>query len=112
MLRRLRLVLIALDVALAATLPAGARTMPMSALTTGSTVHPPCSNRTPAGPCRHGMPACPVLACVGAAAVLPARTVLPGRAALPTAYAVALHVRWRSALPDPDPIPPRPVALV
>ena len=115
MLRRLRFVLIALAVALAATLPSGLRAMPMPALAAGSAIQPPCAgctNGAPAGPGHHGMPACPVFACVGATAVLPARTALPGYSTLSTAYAMERYVRWRSALPNPDPIPPRPVALV
>lgn len=112
MLRRLRLVLIALAVAFAAMLPAGLRAMPMPTLATGSATQPPCTKRTPASPCHQGMPACPVFACIGAAAMLPALAALPRRAALPASYVMERPARPRSALPDPDPIPPRPVALV
>jgi hypothetical protein len=115
MLRRLTQVLIALIVALAATMPASVRAMPMPAGMTGMDVQTDCPScpDTPAGTNPDKMPTCPILACVGAVATLPSPALLPERV-LPHAasYLLAPPVRWTGAPIAPDPFPPRPFVLV
>lgn len=110
MLRRFAHLLIAFVVALAAAMPAGARPMPMAADAVGTAVHHGCQT------CPHDptgkLPACPILACASAAAVLPAPALLPERILLRAAYLMARPVRWTAAAHAPDPFPPRSVALV
>lgn len=117
MLRRLTRVLIALLVALAATMPIGARAMPMPM--------PPAAGGVDAGqPCQNcpqphqpgsmdpgKMPACQVLACTGALATLPVPALMHERVQFKVAYGQPTPARWDGAAPAPDPFPPRPVAL-
>jgi hypothetical protein len=115
MLRRLTHLLLALVVALATTMSMSARAMPMSADMTRMTVERHCPNcpherRTGTNPDQ--MPACQVLACAGAVAILTTPALLPVRVLLRTAYPAALPVRWAVAPLAPDPFPPRPIALV
>lgn len=106
--------LIALILALAATMPAGARVMPMPADATGMAVHHGCQTcpRDPTGSKLGKMSACQILACASAVAVLPAPALLPERILLGTAYLVAFPARWAGAPPRPDPFPPRPIVLI
>lgn len=114
MFRRLAGVLIAFIVAFAAAMPAGARAMPMSAGAMGTAVHHCCQaclhDQTGSNPGK--MPACQVLACASAVAVLPVPILLPGRILLSAAYPTALPVRWPAAPPTPDPFPPRAIVLI
>lgn len=106
--------LIAVIVALAATMPAGARVMPMAPDAAGAAIHRGCQT------CPHDengshpgkMPACQILACAGAIAVLPGPALLPGRVLLSASYLTALPERWTAEWPAPDPFPPRPLVLI
>ena len=116
MLRRFAHVLIALVVAMATTVPLDLRAMPMPADMAGKTLHQPCQNCPQ--PHQTGstnpdkMPACLALACAGAVATLPTPVLLPGRVLLSAAYLMIVPVRWTGTRPTPDPLPPRPLALV
>ena len=115
MIRRLTNVLVALIVALVAMVSVTARAMPMPAGMTGMAVQqhcPSCPQHTGTGSDRDMMPACQVLACPVAVAVLPASTLLPGRILLQATYLMGPPVRWTEAAPAPDPFPPRPITLV
>lgn len=114
MLRRLAHVLIAFIVALAATMPIGARAMTMPAAIAGAAVHqcPSCPDHSRIAPASDKMPACPLVACASAVAVLPALALLPERVALRTTYLPAISIRPAGALRAPDPFPPRSIALV
>ena len=114
MLRRLAPVLLAVLFALVATLPLGGRAMSLAAGTAGTAMHQHCascpSSRSDTAPDK--MPACQVLACAGAVAVLPTAAWLPGRILLGTVHPQPLARQWIGALPAPDPFPPSPIALV
>lgn len=109
-------VLVALVVALATMAPLDLRAMPMSGGMAGMVFHQPCQDC----PQSHQtgstnpdtMPACQAVACTGAVATLPAPVLLPGRVLLPAAYLMIVPVRWTGTRPTPDPLPPRPLALV
>lgn len=114
MSRRLMHFMLALIVALAATMPIDARAMSMPATMTGAAVHqcPSCPDHSGTPPASHKMPACPLLACVMASAVLPIPVMLPERVALRTSYLPAISTRPAGALCAPDPFPPRSFAFV
>jgi hypothetical protein len=106
-------VLLAVVVALATTLPTGARAMPRAMGMTGTAMHkdcPNCPDPPGTGENPDKMPACQ--ACVGMAATLPSPAVLPRRVVLRAAYLTAPPQRLTGALPAPDPFPPRPTVLV
>jgi hypothetical protein len=116
MLRRATRVLIAFLVALAVTMPAGARAMPMPAMSDGVAADQPCQkcpqpdqtgNTTP-----DKMPACQAFVCASALATLPAPALVPGRIQFRIAYALARPARWADTAPAPDPFPPRPIVLL
>jgi hypothetical protein len=115
MLRRLPQVLLAFIVALAVALPVNVRAMPMPGGMSGPAIQQQCANcphpaRTGANPDK--MPACQVLACAGAVAMLPSPALLPGRVLLRVAYLTVSPIRWTAAARAPDPFPPKPIALV
>ncbi len=115
MLRRLTHLLLALLIALATTMSVSARAMPMPADMTGTAIQRHCPNcpherRTGTNPDQ--MPACQVLACAGAVAILITPALRPVRVLLRTAYPAALSVRWAALPSAPDPFPPRPIVLV
>jgi hypothetical protein len=115
MLMRLTHLLLALVVALATSMSVSARAMPMAANMTGMTVErhcPNCPHERRSGTNPDQMPACQVLACAGAVAILTAPALPPVRVLLRTAYPVALSVHWAAAPLAPDPFPPRPIVLV
>jgi hypothetical protein len=115
MVRRLTHLLLALLVALATTMSVSARAMPMSANMAGMAVERHCPNsphERHTGTSPDQMPACQVLACAGAVAILTTPALLPVRVLLRTAYPTALSVRWAAAPSAPDPFPPRPIVLV
>ncbi|MBN8900698.1 MAG: hypothetical protein J0H57_06640 [Rhodospirillales bacterium] len=114
MLGRLTHLLLSLIVALATTMSVGARAMPMSAGMTGAAIQRHCPNcpHDQTGSHSGKMPACQVLACASAIAVLPAPALLPTRILVRAAYLMAIPVRWTGAALIPDPFPPRPIALV
>jgi hypothetical protein len=115
MLKRLMRIFLVFVIALAATMPVGARAMQMPAGTMGLSVDHPCSNcpdRSNTGTKSGMMPACQILACAGAIAMLPAPTLLPGRTFLRATFLMAPPVRWTKAADAPDPFPPRLAALI
>jgi hypothetical protein len=111
MLRRLTRVLLAFMIAVTATLPASVRAMPMPADMSGAAMPQHCPS-CPSGMTPGKMPACPILACAGAVAMLPAPALLPQRILLRAVYLMAPPARWTAAAPAPDPFPPRPIALI
>ncbi len=105
-----------LIVAFAVTMPVSVRAMPMAVSwdhMTGMAGDQPCQNCPQ--PQQHGstafdkMPACPVLACISAPAVLPIPAAFPRGIALPADYVWPLGVRLAAVDPAPDPFPPRPI---
>ena len=111
MLRRLAHVLLAFMIAAAATLPVGVRAMPMAASMSGAAMPHHCPS-CPTGTTPDKMPACPILACSGAVAMLPTSVVLPERVLPRAVYLMAPPARWTAASPAPNPFPPRPIALI
>lgn len=113
MLRRLSHVLLALVIALATTLPVGAHAMPAMAGMTGSGMQQHCPD-CPHEPGTNSdkMPACPILACAGAVALLATPTLPYQRVLLRAAYPAALPLHWLAEPSAPDPFPPRPIVLV
>lgn len=116
MLRRVTHVLIALIIAMAATMPAGVRAMPMPSAVNGMAADQPC----PSCP-RHPqsghinpdkMPTCQVLACAGPLAMLPGPVSVREQAFSRVSYLKAPPARWTDAGPAPDPFPPRPIVLL
>ena len=116
MLRRVTHVLIAVVIALAATMPAGVRAMPMPSAVNGMAAHQPCPS-CPQHP-QSGdtnpdkMPACQILACAGSLAMLPTPVLVQEQAFLRVAYLKTPSARWTDARPAPDPFPPRPIVLL
>ena len=116
MLSRVTRVLIALVIALAATMPIGAHAMPMPSAVNGTAAHNPCP-RCPQHPSTGDtnpdkMPACQILACVGPLAVPATPGLTHEHAFFLVAYVTAPPVRWNDAGPAPDPFPPRPIVLL
>ena len=119
-MRRLAPVLVAFLFALAAMLPAAGPAMPMqmgpmTAGMAGAGLHKDCADcphapRTGTAPDR--MQACQIMACAAAVAVLPAPAWLPSRVLTGTAHPRPSVRAWAGAQPAPDPLPPRPIALV
>lgn len=103
-------ILLALMIALAAVMPAGARAVPPAGGLGGTTLQ--LHSRT--YPAHHSADthsekkqACSIVACTGAVATLPTPARLPERISLQTAYLSASSVRWTAAVSAPDPFPPR-----
>ena len=115
-------VLIALIVAFAVALPAGARVMPM--VGTGMPMYmgmmekaadqscQNCPEHQPGSITPDKMPGCPALACIAAPAVVPSPTPLPGRISFRTEYTWPVTALLAGADPAPDPFPPRPIVLL
>lgn len=115
MLRRLPHVLLALVIALATTLPAGASAIPAMAGMTGTGMQqhcPGCLHEPLGGTNPDKMLACPILACAGAVAMLAAPALPYQRVLLRTAYPAALPLHWVAEPSAPDPFPPRPIVLL
>lgn len=116
MLRRVTRVLIALVIALAATMPVGVRAMPMPSAGNGMAADQPCPScpqRPQSGDMNPDkMPACQILACAGPLAMLPTPLLAHGQAFFRVAYLKAPPAHWTDAGPAPDPFPPRPIALL
>ena len=118
MLRWLAPAVLAVVFMLVAALPRGADALPMPASMTGMSgmVQPHCPGCPPppahTGTNRGKMPACQVLACAGAVALLPTAALLPGRALRGTVHPRPLAHRWASVRPVPDPFPPRTLVPV
>jgi hypothetical protein len=115
MLRWLAHVFLAFAIALAATVPVGARAMQMPAGMMGMSADHPCPNcpEQPNNGTKSGkMPACQILACAGTVAMLPAPALLHGRTFLRATFLMAPPVRWTQSSLGPDPFPPRLVALI
>jgi hypothetical protein len=107
--------LIAFIVTVAVTMSAGARAMPMPPALDGMAADQPCQNcPQPDGTGNTNpdkMPACQMLACTVALAMLPAPTLVHRRIQFSVAYVLAPPARWADAAPTPDPFPPRPIVL-
>jgi hypothetical protein len=109
-------VLIAFIVALAATMPAGVRAMPMSPAGSGMGADQPCQNCPQ--PSQTGntspdkMPPCQVFACANVLATLPTPAPIRVRVQFGVAYVQPPSARWSEAAPAPDPFPPRPIVLL
>ena len=115
MLRWLAPAVLAVVFMLVAALPRGADALPMPASMSGTVIQPHCPSCPP--PAHPGanpekMPACQVLVCAGAVAVLPTASLLPGRVLLGIVHPQLLARRWTGARPAPDPFPPRTIVLV
>jgi hypothetical protein len=114
MLRRAMRVLIAFVVALAVTMPVGARAMPTAP--DGMATDQPCQNcpqRDQTGNMNPDkMPPCEALVCAGALAMLPTPAVSHWRVQFRIAYPLAPPAHWVDATPAPDPFPPRPIVLL
>lgn len=115
-------VLIALIVAFAVAVPAGARVMPMvgtgmpmSMGTMEKAADQPCQNcpeHQSGSTAPDKMPGCPALACIAAPAVIATPALLPERVAYRTEYAWSVTALLAGADPAPDPFPPRTVVLL
>ena len=122
MLRSVARVLIALIVAFAVVMPAGARVMPMVAagmpMSTGmmeKAADQPCQNcpdHQSGNTTPDKIPGCPALACIAAPAVIATPALLPERVSYRTEYAWSVTALLAGADPAPDPFPPRPVVLL
>jgi len=115
MLHRFTHALLALLVALAMALPAGAGAMPMRPGSPAPTMQPHCPgclHQQSGGATAARVPDCRVLACAGVITTLPDAASLPGRALVQTAYLIAKPRPSAGLSPIPDPLPPRPTALV
>lgn len=122
MLRPVTRVLIALIVAFAVAVPAGARVMPMvgnempmSMSMMEKTADQPCQNcpeHQSGSTIPDKMPGCPALACIAAPAVIATPALLPERVSYRTEYAWPVMAFLVGADPAPDPFPPRTVVLL
>ena len=116
MFRRVAHVLIALVIALAATMPVGAHAMPMPSALNGIAAGQPCPSCPQPPQSGHmnpdKMPVCLVLACAGPLAMLPGPVSVREQAFLRVAYLKTPPARWTDARPAPDPFPPRPIVLL
>jgi hypothetical protein len=116
MLRRVTHVLIALIIAMAATMPAGVRAMPMPSAANGMAADqlcPSCPQHPQSGHMNpNKMPACQVLVCAGSLAMLPGSVSVHEQAFLRLAYEKMPPARWTDAGPAPDPFPPRLIVLL
>lgn len=103
-----------------AVLPAGARAMPMrmgpmAAGVAGAAMLQDCQNCPHApspGTASGKMLPCLTVACAGTVAMLPMPVLLPVRIALGTSFTPAPQVPLTEASRAPDPLPPRPIALI
>ncbi len=116
MFRRVMCGLIAFVVTLA-TLPIGARAMPMPSTSGGMLMDQPCQNCPQ--PDQTGNttpdkmpPVCQALACAGMLAMLPEPARVPERVQFRVLYSPVPSARWAAAAPAPDPFPPRPIVLL
>jgi hypothetical protein len=115
MLHRFIHALLALFIAMAMVLPSGAGAMPMQPGSPAPMMQPHCPgclHQPSGGPASACLPACRVLACAGVVATLPFPASLPARALVQTAYLLATPRPSAGLSPTPDPLPPRPIALV
>lgn len=115
MVRQVTHMLIALIVALATVLSVNARAMPMSADMSEMGIQRHCLNcpdPSGTGSNTDKAPACQMLACTSAAAVLPTPALLPEQVLLKAVYLTVSPVGWAAEARAPDPFPPRPIALV
>jgi hypothetical protein len=114
MLRQAARVLISFVVALAVTMPVGAFGMPMAP--NGMVADQPCQNCPQ--PDQTGnvnpnnMPACQVLACAGALAMLPTLALSHWHVQFRVVYPLAPPAHWADAAPAPNPFPPKPIVLL
>jgi hypothetical protein len=120
MLRPVARMLIALAVALAVAMPAGATMLPMSGKAMSmaadmieNSVDQPCQNCP--GPHQQGgmekMPGCPAFTCTVVPAVLPGALLITDRVAVKAGYLRPVAAYLAGADPAPDPFPPRPVVI-
>lgn len=109
--------LIAFVFALAATMPVGARAMPVAAMNTAGTMlqqhcpgclqHPETNHTQP-----DRMLACTMLACAGSVIMQPSQILTPEPTFRQVAYAKTPANHWATLAPAPDPFPPRPIVLL
>lgn len=122
MLRSVTRVLIALVVAFAVAMPAGARVMPMVGvgmpISTGMMEKATdqrcqnCPEHQSGSTAPEKMSGCPALACIAAPAVVPSPTPPPGRISFQMECTWPVMALLAGADPAPDPFPPRPVVLL
>jgi hypothetical protein len=116
MLRRITHVLIAVVIALAATMPASVHVMAMPSAVNGMAADQPCPS-CPQHP-QSGdtnpdkMPACQILACAGPLAMQSAPVLVHRQGFLRVVYLKTPPARWIDTGPAPDPFPPRPIVLL
>lgn len=115
MRRRLARVLIAVILAFAATMPAGARVM--MAMHSGPMAMGPhlcqqCPSHSLPGPASGKMAPCPMLACAGPLLVLSTADLTGDRIVQRVTYPVRPSDRVAEATPVPDPFPPRSLILL
>src|SRR5437764_268462 len=104
MLRRLTHVLVALVIAVAATMPAGARAMPMQGGPMdlgGGQPCQQCPDRSMPDPMSGKMTLCPVLVCAGPLVVMPTASSIGIRSVHRIAYPAILPARFAGAAPAP-----------
>jgi hypothetical protein len=109
--------LIGIFIAVAMAMPAGVPPIALPDDIAGMALHQPCQNcphiqQTDGTSPDKTMPACQQLACMGAAAMLPAPVILPTDVPMRVVRVWTPSVRWTGADPAPDPFPPRPVVLL
>jgi hypothetical protein len=111
MLRRLTHVLVALVVAVAATMPAGA--MPMRGEDPGAGQPcQQCPDRSMPDPMSGKMTLCPLLVCAGPLVVMPTASSIGTPSVHRIVYPAILPDRFAGAAPAPDPFPPRPIVFL
>jgi hypothetical protein len=115
MLRRLTGVLVAVIIAIAATMPGGARAMTMQGGPMQAGASQPCQqcpdDPMPA-PMSSKMALCQMVVCAGPFLVQPTVISTDHPVAHRIAYPARRPARLAGATPVPDPFPPRPVVLL
>jgi hypothetical protein len=113
MRRRLARVLIAVILAFAATMPAGARAMAVQPgpMATGTYLCGQCPSHPLPVPASGKMAPCPMLACAGPLLAVPAADLTGDRIVQRVTYPVRSPDRVAEATPVPDPFPPRSLVL-
>jgi hypothetical protein len=116
MFSRVTRVLIAVIIAIAATIPIGVHAMPMPSAMNGMAADQPCPScpqHPLTGDTNPGrMPVCQILACAGPLAMLPTSVLAHGQVFFLVAYATAPPARWTDGGPAPEPFPPKPIVLL
>ena len=115
MFRQVLHVLMAVVVALAATLPVSVNAMPTRSAVNGMASDQPCSSCPQHRQTGHinplQVPPCQILACAGPLAMLAAPASVHEPAFLRVVYGAAPLTRHPKTGPSPDPFPPKPIVL-